>query len=462
MARLLDVLRVELRSDRHEGRMRRGRVRRLLGADRRRAGQQLPVAAAARRRGVDHDDRRRRDGGAAARQSRRRSSRTAARSAASARRAWCWRRSSCSSGTRQPTDERRSAPGSPATCAGAPATCGSSKRSAARPCAATDAAQRLRTAQRISLLSSSAGREPGRGARTLAGERSGAWRPFAGGTDLMVLLEAGSCRTDGSSACGASRELRGIDVTDGAVSLGALTTYTDVLRHPVLPRRVSAALARRQRETGGVATQNRGTHRRQHRQRVARRRHAAGAARLRRGARAVSVRGARRVAVRRFHTGYKKMDLAPTSSSRAIHLPRRPPRLDVEPTARSARAARRRSPRCVSPRPSQLDGGSSGGRADRVRQRRADRGSRRRCRAGAARAAAEPATHFAARLRRFAPTCRRSTTSDRRARYRGFVAREPADGISPLAPGRPDPVKSSFMPTTFEVQKTEAEVARRS
>ena len=52
---------------RHEGRLRRGRVRRLLGARRRRAREQLPRAAAARRRDVDHDDRGRRHGRAAAR-----------------------------------------------------------------------------------------------------------------------------------------------------------------------------------------------------------------------------------------------------------------------------------------------------------------------------------------------------------------------------------------------------------
>ena len=44
----------------HQGRLRRRRVRRLLGARRRRAGQQLPGAAAAGRGRGDHDDRRRR------------------------------------------------------------------------------------------------------------------------------------------------------------------------------------------------------------------------------------------------------------------------------------------------------------------------------------------------------------------------------------------------------------------
>ena len=68
-------------------------------------------------------------------------------------------------------------------------------------------------------------------------------------------------------------------------TLGALTTYSDVLAHPVLAGGVSAAGAR-----GGGDRRRRDAEprhaRRQHRQRLARRRHAAGAAGLRRRARA--------------------------------------------------------------------------------------------------------------------------------------------------------------------------------
>ena len=51
MKRLLDVLREDFAAHRHQGRLRRGRVRRLHGAARRRARQLLPGARSARSRG---------------------------------------------------------------------------------------------------------------------------------------------------------------------------------------------------------------------------------------------------------------------------------------------------------------------------------------------------------------------------------------------------------------------------
>ena len=108
--------------------------------------------------------------------------------------------------------------------------------------------------------------------RTLTDE-PGVWRPFAGGTDLMVLMEAGKLpRTHYLSIWGLSG-LRGITVSSDAVALGALTTYADVLAHPSsvgfppLPRGAD----RRCRD------QNRGHDRRQYRQRVPAAGHAAGA-----------------------------------------------------------------------------------------------------------------------------------------------------------------------------------------
>ncbi|MGI8836210.1 MAG: FAD binding domain-containing protein, partial [Pyrinomonadaceae bacterium] len=63
--------------------------------------------------------------------------------------------------------------------------------------------------------------------QTLAGE-PGVWRPFAGGTDLMVLLEAGKLPHKNYLNIWNLKELRGIEVTDKDVTLGALTTYTEV------------------------------------------------------------------------------------------------------------------------------------------------------------------------------------------------------------------------------------------
>jgi CO/xanthine dehydrogenase FAD-binding subunit len=86
----------------------------------------------------------------------------------------------------------------------------------------------------------------------------GAWKPFAGGTDLMVLLEAGKLPHRGFLSIWKLPELRGIEVTPEHVTLGALSTYTEVRRHELLAREFPL-LCRAAAETGGVATQNRGT-----------------------------------------------------------------------------------------------------------------------------------------------------------------------------------------------------------
>ena len=63
---------------------------------------------------------------------------------------------------------------------------------------------------------------------------NGAWKPFAGGTDLMVLLEGGRLPHKNYVNIWNLKELRGIEVTDSQVTIGALTTYTEVQNHPVL------------------------------------------------------------------------------------------------------------------------------------------------------------------------------------------------------------------------------------
>lgn len=84
------------------------------------------------------------------------------------------------------------------------------------------------------------------------------WRPFAGGTDLMVLLEAGLLPHKRYLNIWKLHELRGMDITDEYVELGALTTYSEVLAEPVL-RAEFPMLCQAARETGGPAIQNRGT-----------------------------------------------------------------------------------------------------------------------------------------------------------------------------------------------------------
>jgi CO/xanthine dehydrogenase FAD-binding subunit len=92
----------------------------------------------------------------------------------------------------------------------------------------------------------------------LLAREPGAWRPFAGGTDLMVLFEAGLLAHKRFVSVWRLGELTGIEVTPEHVTLGALTTYTDVRRDEVLQREFPA-LCRAARETGGWAIQNRGT-----------------------------------------------------------------------------------------------------------------------------------------------------------------------------------------------------------
>lgn len=156
----------------------------------------------------------------------------------------------------------------------------------------------------------------------LFAEGPGTWQPFAGGTDLMVLLEAGRLEHKNYVSVSTLRELRTIDVTGGGVSVGAASTFTEILRHPVLAAEfpmLCAAAA----ETGGVANQNRGTLGGN----IANASPAADSppALLAYDAELeiVSRRGSRRLPYERFHTGYKKMDLAPDELIRAIFLPRR-------------------------------------------------------------------------------------------------------------------------------------------
>lgn len=92
----------------------------------------------------------------------------------------------------------------------------------------------------------------------LMGNEPGTWRAFAGGTDLMVLLEAGKLPHRNYVNIWPLRELRGIQVTNDHVTLGALTTYTEVQANDVL-RREFPMLCQAASETGGLAIQNRGT-----------------------------------------------------------------------------------------------------------------------------------------------------------------------------------------------------------
>src|SRR2546430_13904692 len=149
----------------------------------------------------------------------------------------------------------------------------------------------------------------------------GSWKPFAGGTDLMVLLEAGKLPHRNYLNIWNLKELRGIEVSEANVSMGALTTYTDVQANEVL-REEFPMLCQAARETGGLAIQNCGTLGGN----IANASPAADSppallvydAELE----LASVRGVRTIPYAYFHTGYKQMNLSPDEIILRIRLPR--------------------------------------------------------------------------------------------------------------------------------------------
>jgi CO/xanthine dehydrogenase FAD-binding subunit len=149
----------------------------------------------------------------------------------------------------------------------------------------------------------------------------GVWRPFAGGTDLMVLFEAGKLAHTKFVNIWNLAELRGIDMSDEHVTLGALTTYTEAQANRVLQSEFPL-LCHAAAETGGLAIQNRGTLGGN----IANASPAADSppallvydAQLE----LVSKSGARWLSYQDFHVGYKQMLLRSDELLRRIRLPR--------------------------------------------------------------------------------------------------------------------------------------------
>src|SRR5438093_9207592 len=137
----------------------------------------------------------------------------------------------------------------------------------------------------------------------------------------MVLLEAGKLPHKNYLNIWNLSELRGIEVSDAYVSLGALTTYTEVQNHEIL-RAEFPMLCQAAKETGGIAIQNRGTLGGN----IVNASPAADSppALLAYDAELelVSQGGSRRLPYPKFHKGYKQMDIRPDELVRAIRLPR--------------------------------------------------------------------------------------------------------------------------------------------
>lgn len=147
------------------------------------------------------------------------------------------------------------------------------------------------------------------------------WRPMAGGTDLMVLFNAGRLPYRKLVSVAKIPELGGIEVSTDMVALGAATTYSAVINHPVL-RSEFPLLCQAASWTGSPANQNRGT---------------IGGNIVNASPAAdtppvllvydaevelTSASGSRRMPYHEFHTGYKAMQIRPDELLTKIYLPR--------------------------------------------------------------------------------------------------------------------------------------------
>jgi CO/xanthine dehydrogenase FAD-binding subunit len=157
-------------------------------------------------------------------------------------------------------------------------------------------------------------------ALALLSNQPGEWKPFAGGTDLMVLFEAGKLAHRKFVSLHGLRELQGIREEKDALVLGASVTYSELQQNAVA-RREFPNLVAASAETGALAIQNRGTFGGN----IANASPAADSspALLSYGAEVelVSSQGKRRVPYDRFHLGYKKLAMEPTELVLSIRLP---------------------------------------------------------------------------------------------------------------------------------------------
>jgi CO/xanthine dehydrogenase FAD-binding subunit len=153
----------------------------------------------------------------------------------------------------------------------------------------------------------------------LAGEPASI--PFAGGTDLMVLRRLGSLEDGVFVDIRGVPELGGVSEASDGVTLGALTTYTE-LATSLLMRERYPLLVQAARVSGAWAVQNRGTVGGN----IANASPAADTPPVLLVYRArielASTRGTRWLPYAEFHVGYKATRRAPDELITRVHLPR--------------------------------------------------------------------------------------------------------------------------------------------
>jgi CO/xanthine dehydrogenase FAD-binding subunit len=154
--------------------------------------------------------------------------------------------------------------------------------------------------------------------RMLDGE--GPLTPMAGCTDLYVALNAGELKSTGFLNLWPLESLRRIALRDATLSIGALCTYTDLIRSGLVRTRMPMLVAAA-REVGGPQIQNRGTIGGN----IANASPAGDTLPVLAAADATvvlgSVRGQRRVAFTEFYTAYRRTVLRPDELIVAIEIP---------------------------------------------------------------------------------------------------------------------------------------------
>lgn len=144
--------------------------------------------------------------------------------------------------------------------------------------------------------------------------------PVAGATDLYVALNFGTLEQKRFLDIWAVEELRGISERGDMLVLGALATYTSLIRSPLVARRLPM-LVEAARQVGGVQIQNRGTVGGN----IANGSPAGDSLPVLAAADAVvvlrSVDGERRVPLTQYYTGYRATVMRPDELIVAIEMP---------------------------------------------------------------------------------------------------------------------------------------------